>query len=431
MTIRRTKFRFSNRRSFPRRRSFSPVLRRLTRSPLRAQPHSIRSLPHSIRSPTYVKSVTTAVPNIIVRRAPIIGRPKVAPRFQSRRILPRQSTMTTASALSSTSPLSSPPTTGGRSPAPLMPTRAILACDENYKYIQFWEPVALHWKQVHGIQPTLFFIAPPTTPINQTIGDVIFVPPIPGVPSSLIAQCIRLLGPSMFPDDVCVICDMDLFLLDRTFFSRYLLNIPADHFVSLNRYTKASNVKRMSMCYQVAKGRLFGELFNCNGGMESIMKIMKSWIQQSSEWGTDEKILTRTLHEYNHKHPNKWHQIHTPFLWGAGNNARTISRYHKNSTYDANLLERNHYIEFEPPRSLMENYDFVKHILESAIPNFVLPTISYQGKNTGPSRHPADAPRSKFLARPARKVSPVSHVASKSPFKNIKRKPFTRAFLRK
>jgi hypothetical protein len=266
----------------------------------------------------------------------------------------------------------------------LKPTRVILGCDEHVEYIQFWETIATHWKQVHGIKPTLFFVGSETVPINKAVGDVIVIPPIPGVPTSFIAQVVRLLGPSMFPQDICVLCDIDLFLLDTAFFQRYLHNIPKTHFVSLNRYTP--NIPKMSMCYQIAEGKLFAQLFGCNGTVEHMCRIIQGWKNLASDWSTDEKILTTTLKNWGNKNPGRWHMIRTPGLWGSAEN--TISRYH-GSKYNEIKLRQKHYIEFEPPRPLSNNLQFIKHILTTANPGYLFPTqISYMGKNTGPLRHP-------------------------------------------
>ena len=280
----------------------------------------------------------------------------------------------------------------------LFPTRAIMACDENHKYIQFWEPMAAHWKTIHGIKPTLIFVGDPSLPINKTIGDVVMFPVIPGIPTSYIAQIVRLLAPSMFPNDICVLCDIDLFLLDKSFFARHLSNVPKNNFASLNRYP--STIDKISMCYQVAKGNVFANIFQCNGQISTMVKMIQGWSGTANDWGTDEKILTNTLKSWTRnklENANRWTLIMTSGLWGSSNsNCRTISRYLNNSWYDENKLKQKYYIEFEPPRSLMENLAFIKHILDVALGGFVIPLITYMGKNTGPSRHPFDSnPRSK------------------------------------
>jgi hypothetical protein len=361
----------NHRSSAPRRNIILPSLTR------NAKPISLRSKNSSIPSITR-STLSHSGTNITTKQST----------FFTRNLTPKNTSAASSTSLSS-------PTLPTKSNGKLMPTRAILACDENYKYIQFWEPVALHWQKHHNIKPTLFFIGSPSTPINKTIGDVIILPPLPGMPSSFMAQVIRLLAPSMFPNDICVICDIDLFLLDKTFFSRYLSNVSDTHFASLNRYPAKMN--RMSMCYQIAKGSLFGNLFGCDGRMESILSIIRSWAPMSKNWGTDEQVLTSTLRQWSRNHPNQWHLIHTPNLWGIGFNgqSKTISRYWRNSKYDEKLLQQNQYIEFEPPRPLSENMTFVKHVLTSTIPGFVFPTITYMGKNTGPSRHPADKAKTK------------------------------------
>ena len=278
------------------------------------------------------------------------------------------------------------------------PTRVILASDENHKYIQFWELVATHWKKYHNIQPTLFFIGSPDISLNKTIGDVIFIPPLPGIPNSLMAQLIRLIGPALFPDDVCVIGDIDMFLLDTSFFKRYLKSVPKDHIVSLCRYPLPINKTseyRLSMCYQIGLGKTFAEVFGVEEyNVTSLLNLIAQWTHQSYSWNTDEIILTQTLKVWNKKwNKSRHHIIYTPHLWGKSKNIKSISKYNKYKTLEAvdvKKIESNHFIEFEPPQPVIQHLSFINSILTSKWKDFKMPLITYLGEDTGPSRHPAD-----------------------------------------
>jgi hypothetical protein len=275
-------------------------------------------------------------------------------------------------------------------PGSIFPTRVILACDENYMYIQFWELIAWHWKHFHHIQPTLFFIGSSSAPISRSNGDVIVFNPLPGIPTSFMAQVIRLLGPAMFPNDICIVSDIDLFLLNRDFLKSYLNGIPQNTFVSLNRYP--SKMGRLSICYQVAKGQLFADIFGCNGTRSHIIHMIQQWVNLSTEWGIDENILTQSLIRWiTRDSQHKWFNIHTPHLWGEHYNNRSISRYYHNGKYDENLLKQHYYFEFEPIRPLMSHLEYTRRILTTAIPEFYFPSsFSYLGHDTGKSRHPWD-----------------------------------------
>ena len=272
--------------------------------------------------------------------------------------------------------------------------RVILACDQNSQYIQFWEPVAAHWSHIHGLRPTLFFIGSPHTPINREVGEVIFIPPIQGIPTSFMAQTIRLLAPSMYPSEVCLISDIDLFLLDRSFFSRYLGNYDfRRQWISLNRYHGPTTINRISMCYQIVAGNLCREIFNCDGTLSHMINFIKQWSKISLAWGTDEQILTKTLKKWHSLDPreNQWKIFFTPGLWGVKTpQSRSVSRYIENNAYQEANLGKNFYIEFEPPRPVLTNLSFIQHIIMKTWPNFIFPPITYLGVTTSQSRHPLD-----------------------------------------
>src|SRR3989338_1548516 len=88
-------------------------------------------------------------------------------------------------------------------------TRVILAVDNNDWYIGFWEAAAKSWKQIIGITPTLALIADDSVHIDESLGEVIRFAPIEGLPSGYPAQVIRLLLPALYPDEVCLVSDID------------------------------------------------------------------------------------------------------------------------------------------------------------------------------------------------------------------------------
>lgn len=280
---------------------------------------------------------------------------------------------------------------------PLLPTRVILAVDANVNYVSFWPVVARHWKQIHKIQPTLLFIGPESTPIDKTCGDVFFIAPIAGQPSSFTAQIARLLGPALFPEDVCVVADIDLFLLDNTFFQRYgLASIADTHFVSLNRYN--NTIPHISMTYQVAKGKVFQQIFHCGNTIPLIQRQLATYGQGNIHWSKDEKLLTESLTQWSAKNPGLYHRIHTPGIWGGSS---TVSRF-QNCKYTPQQLP--HLVELEPFHPLQKDLNLVRHILSVRNPGFQIPDLSkvYLGHNTGPSRHPEDKKKIAVRRAPGR-----------------------------
>ena len=169
--------------------------------------------------------------------------------------------------------------------------RAIVSTNNNPTYIQFWPVIAHAWKQM-GIQPTLALIAEADVQIDESIGDVIRFEPIPGVSEALQAQTIRLLLPCYFPDDCCLVSDIDMVPLNQAYFSDPIQNLPEDAFVIYRDRVYGIKDPRYPMCYVVAKGSVFKSVFKISA-LEEIPNTIRQWSQKQLGWDTDECILYR------------------------------------------------------------------------------------------------------------------------------------------
>ncbi|MEX0671809.1 MAG: hypothetical protein WD068_00470 [Candidatus Babeliales bacterium] len=169
--------------------------------------------------------------------------------------------------------------------------RVILATDAHENYIQFWPLVAKAWRDIVGIRPTLALIADMSVEIDQSCGDVIRFAPIPGVPTSLYAQTIRLLLPAYFPDDGCIISDIDMMPLQKKYFIESINDVSDDRFVVYRGRTYDwMAAPRYPMCYIAAKGSIFKEVFKIQK-LGDIPAIVRSWYARGFGWDTDELML--------------------------------------------------------------------------------------------------------------------------------------------
>jgi hypothetical protein len=269
-----------------------------------------------------------------------------------------------------------------------IPTRVILASNTNPEYIQFWPLVARHWKLVHGITPTLFFLGPEDRPVDKTCGDVIFVEPWPGIPTSFQAQIIRLFAPSLFSEDCCIICDIDLLLLDANFFQG-IRDLPENVWISLNRYPP--RIPYVSLSYQIAMGKTFREVFRCSGTLADIRDKVKTHAGGNLSWITDELVLSAALQKWAGTGANqRWKKIHTPGIWGGKAAIRSVTRFFHCWFQPARVSTLQ---ELEPFRPLYKNLPLVKRVLQLRNPEFPFPVLEgfYAGDpQLEASRHPHD-----------------------------------------
>ncbi len=175
--------------------------------------------------------------------------------------------------------------------------RVILATDNHPNYIQFWPVVAQAWSDIVGITPILALIADDSVKIDETRGDVIRFAPIEGVKTSLHAQTIRLLLPTMFPDEICILSDIDIIPLSKEYFVDSVKEFADDTFIVYQNLEYDPRGNRWPMCYCAAKGSTFREIFQVYS-MKKIHELIIEWSNLNFKWDTDELMLF--------KHVSSW-----------------------------------------------------------------------------------------------------------------------------
>lgn len=174
--------------------------------------------------------------------------------------------------------------------------RVILSTNNNPMYIEFWPVVAPIW-QAMGIRPTLALIADEQCPIDTSLGDVIRFAPLEGIPESLQAQVIRLFLPVLFPDDGCLIADIDMLPISRYYFTECAKFCPEDGFLVYRDGAEGCEGTRYPMCYVAGKGRVFGSLFKISKSDE-IAALTRKWTDAELGWNTDELMLYSSVLEW-------------------------------------------------------------------------------------------------------------------------------------
>lgn len=179
--------------------------------------------------------------------------------------------------------------------------RVILGCDTNPMYLEFWPIVAKTWKEMVGIKPTLAFIAPKDFPIDESLGDVIRIEPLAGIPTAFQAQAIRLLLPAYFENEVCIISDMDMIPCQKDYFVNSVKDLPEDAFIVYkDAAIDTRQYKEYPMCYNVALGKTYKEVFNITD-IAAIPAIMREWYALGLGWTSDQQILYAMVNDWNNK----------------------------------------------------------------------------------------------------------------------------------
>lgn len=175
--------------------------------------------------------------------------------------------------------------------------RAIVSSDSNPTYLEFWPIIARAWQQLFNIRPTLIFIGETDKALDKTCGDVVLFQPIKGIETSYQSQVVRVLAPALFPEDNCIISDIDMIPINHEYFVESLREIADDKFVVFRNGTYGPNEAAYPLCYHAAKGKIFAEVFGINS-LQNIRDKMAEWRTFGLGWNTDEVMLFRCISQW-------------------------------------------------------------------------------------------------------------------------------------
>jgi len=181
-----------------------------------------------------------------------------------------------------------------------VPTRVILSTNTNPTYFDFWPIAAKAWEKRIGLKPTLALICDEDVEVDESVGEVIRFQPIPGVPTSLYAQVVRLFLPVMYPDDVCIIGDIDMIPISKSYYMDRVTDLSDDVFVLYRDTCYPPDISWWTIPYIAAKGSTYGEIFGLKS-ISEIPQLIKKWAAQGYGWHTDEILMTRCLKQWDAK----------------------------------------------------------------------------------------------------------------------------------
>ncbi len=146
---------------------------------------------------------------------------------------------------------------------------ALVACDDNPMYLDFWPVVAKLWKRL-DIMPVLLYFG--NGHISNEGGIVIPMPKTEDLP---LATCwARYWFPSQWPDKTFIISDIDMLPFSKWYFVDQLKDIDENEYVHLNPCIETYT--RLPSCYHVAKGYKFKEFLNLHNTFEESFNFLRS-----------------------------------------------------------------------------------------------------------------------------------------------------------
>ncbi len=105
------------------------------------------------------------------------------------------------------------------------------------------------------------------------------------------AQVIRLFLPILFPDEGCLIADIDMIPISKSYFHEGSSPCSEDAFIVYRNMAPGyERGGKYPMCYIAAKGKIFSDVFGISS-YEEIPKLIRNFSEKGYRWSTDERML--------------------------------------------------------------------------------------------------------------------------------------------
>ena len=202
----------------------------------------------------------------------------------------------------------------------MRPEIALHSCDSNPMYLDFWPIVSKVWRLRIGVEPILIYIDENhNIPIDTTYGRVIKLKPAPGIPTYMNSVWGRFWGATLFPNQVCIVSDIDMIPISKNYFVNDLATIPNDKYVHLFPPTHKMPARRPNgvirrkywvhlqdtfpVCYHVGKGSTLARVLKLNPDWTTSVNELAAHPftphqDPRSQWGIDEDYTSGLLNAY-------------------------------------------------------------------------------------------------------------------------------------
>ena len=179
---------------------------------------------------------------------------------------------------------------------------AIVACDDNPLYLDFWPLVSKVWKEKFDITPILLYKGDGNP--STEFGEVVKLDVDDRHEQYLYGQCSRYWYAGMLGDKVAIISDIDMFPLSKYYFIESIKDVDRNKYVHLNDVSNTS-YNQIPACYHVATGDNFNKVLNTKDKtLDEYIDVMKSEMvgtdlrhQHFEYWFLDERFSTKKINE--------------------------------------------------------------------------------------------------------------------------------------
>ena len=248
---------------------------------------------------------------------------------------------------------------------------ALVACNENPKYRDFWPIVKRAWWEIVGIPCVMVYVADTVPEDLCNDPAVIHFKPIPEWPTATQAQVIRLLYPALLKGDgAIVVSDMDIIPLQRDFFEKGFAQFTEKQFVSLRGIDEGE--QQIYMCYVGATAQTWQDMYGIQS-VADISSLMRKWALDFPAdgshgglgWCTDQRRLYDRVKEWQRLQPERVGLIPWTPTIPRLDRGNPEEWYHWNGLLEYKLKMK-YYVDFHmPPYSVF--FDTINSIVDFII----------------------------------------------------------------
>lgn len=248
--------------------------------------------------------------------------------------------------------------------------KVLVSSDDNPLYLDFWASCSRTWKDKMGIEPVLLYFGN-QSPTEQH-GKVVRIEPSKKYPLYLQTLWVRYWYPRTEPDNCFCVSDIDMYPLNRDYFTKMIKDWPQNFHGHLTSYSQP-----WPSCYHVGLGSTFQKLFSLPESFEDSLAELMAFSNKRAltphpefgfkDWGVDESYASHKLSENERNKTN----VHLPYVPVAKldrhPSARRLDR--SNWNFREEDIARGMYLDCHSIRPYTDHKESIERVL-AAIPEY-------------------------------------------------------------
>lgn len=235
----------------------------------------------------------------------------------------------------------------------MKPTKAIVSCNDDPFYREFWEPVSRAWANL-GIEPVLAYIG--KNPPAHAAGTVIQIDPVHDVAINTQAQWGRFHFTQTELDTVWIVSDIDMIPCSRSYFID--LAEPYPDGIVIN--TNPGPDHYLPACYNIGTGSAFKRCLNMPDNFNESLALVTAFKSRGHRPAGKDELLENWFVDELYL-GSRWEWI-TPVTRPGGFCSRRIDRIQWQ--YDPSMIQEEYYHDCHSLRPYGEHKDAIEKVIE-------------------------------------------------------------------